>query len=352
MKVWTSDDPGAGDMSVIDAWGAAVTGEAEAYEAAATTLKELSASSKEHWEGKGADAFADAIDLEVARLDLVAVGCHRSASAATTYARAVEEIRKAAAEHRLRISEAAAELKKSSSTDSKDSTSSYAPNPPEYDVIRIAWEGIEDLGVQRHTVDQTFMRDVLSQMSGKIGTDHDEYKRPTDEEYERASDLTIEQLLIFAGGLAQRDNSYTEGPFVDALADSGHINQLRESIISRLQRGDDDLERREQTRSLSTDWTTLISDGFNAATLGHYGNLPETMLGSFQSSYEIVAVNGNEATVTFTITNDTTQESLNRVPGVPYVEMPWAPGVHIADAQFDGYKPTGQTVVWTEVITF
>jgi hypothetical protein len=73
------------------------------------------------------------------------------------------------------------------------------------------------------------------------------------------------------------------------------------------------------------------------------------MMGGYALSYETIEVDGDEAKVAFTIRNDTTRESLNRIPGSE-LSMPWALPVNVAHDSVGGFQPTGETVVWTEIV--
>ena len=354
MKVWSIDDPGAGDMGAIASWRKAVTAQAQSCEDAIDDLENVASASTDHWEGKGATEFISSLGRRIHRLELMAEACRISSAGATIYIDRVEDIQKSAVQLKRQIAEAQFALDHPSIEAQADYKLSIAPAKESRDSIDAANSAMEVLAYERHTADQNLMAVVLGQLSGKIDTDHARFT-PMDFEDRLAANLgTFGILGSFAGGIAPRDRFYTDGYLPKSLAESGHMKDLRADIIAKLKAGEIDLQvPTSANRNLSSDVGTLFSDALNAAYFGTFGNLPETMVGSFGATYEVVEIDENRATVTFTITNDTTAESLNRVPGLPYeyFKMPWAPGVNLAH-DFGGYQSTGQTVVWTEIVEF
>jgi len=352
MKVWTTENPGAGDMSVIETWKASVDGQSEACLKVIEKLRAISSSSTNHWEGKGGVAFVGAIARRIERLDLMSQACAKASAAASEYVGAVEIIREQTAECYARI-ERARSVIADSEEPVLEGFPSHGPNADHYEEVLQAVDELGLVAYRRHEADQIFMRDVLRQMSGRVRTERSEYETMDRDDRGQATDASKDLFLAFASGQAPRDIGITDGIIPVALADSGHMKNLRERLIRLLKGGDLDVGDQDgSTRSLSSDVLTLSADGSNVITGGRFGNTPETFFGSFEATYEVVKIEGGEATVTFTVTNDTTRQSFNRVPLVPFVEMPWAPGVNIGHDVLGGYEPIGETVVWTEKIEF
>lgn len=351
MITWTNDDPGAGDMGVVESWGASVLAQAKACEAVAEGLFQLSSAASNHWEGRGGTAFIGSMKRRIDRIELMATACKGAADAAAKYVGAVKVLARQAAECKGQIETARVELDALKPVVGKGFVSP-AKNIA-LDSLHSAENELGNIAYERHTVDQVFMRDVLREMSGRIESERTEYETMDADDRQRATDASLGLLASFAGGLSPRDIAIHGGAIAIALADSGHVRTMRDKLVELLRRGDRPIgQERYAYRSLSTDGLTLASDGANVGTLGKLGNAPETVFGSFDASYEVIAVDGDEATVTFTITNDTTRDSVNRNPVVPFLQMPWAPGVNIGHEVVGGYKPIGETVVWTEVIKF
>ena len=352
MKVWTEADPGAGDMSVIDSWATSVTAQAAACEEAATALHSHADASGDHWEGAGFLAFRESIARRVHTLTLMADACRESAAAATLYSGTVATIKQNTAQQQA-LAAAAREIFENPVTELKDK------GGPVFLVVRDARyahaeaeKQIEDLALQRHEADQTFMAKVAGQLSGKIRVERTDYAPMNDDDKNKDKENARMLLALFIAGKAPRDMAFIDSAFARALADSGHMKQFREKLIERFKQGELPVGFTGQTRrNLSDDYLTLVGDGVNAVTFGESGNLTETMVGGFLVDYEVVERNGSEATVTFTIRNDMTPESLNRVPGTDIVKMPWSQGVDFTNDVLGGYQSTGQSVVWTEVIT-
>lgn len=365
MRVWTSADPGAGDMSVVVKWGSALTAQADAADSAARELYRLGNQSSEHWEGAGATAFLTSLARRQQALALMIDACRSSVSAAGIYVDQVNQIktevevlrsRARSAEVVLAFSDAPPPAVTRLVTDEQraeqsrylDATQKISHARKQLSEVATS---LSDLAERRHVADQEFMSAVAGAMSGKIKTQHSRYKPLSAGEWEEANSATMGFLKLFARGGAPRDASYIDdGLLISALADSGHVRHVRDAIARRLATGellsgDEGSWRRE----LGSDKVTLLSDALNAATVGKFGNLAETMLGSYALEYEIVEVNRDVATVTFTATNDTTRESLNRIPDSD-LSMPWAGHVDFWHDRFGGFQSTGETIVWTEII--
>ena len=330
-------------MTVITEWKNLVSAQGESLRKAATDLEGLCKSSAEHWEGAGFDSFIESVARRVKRLGTMSDACVDAANAAASY---VESVNKVRVETDVLIVQA-------SKAKEDFDEAQFPPSQEILDAAGAARQGMEDQATKRHNADQTFLAIVLRQVSGKLRTDHRAYERMTGDERVHSTVLTTGLLELFALGKAPRDLGFTDDAFAKAIAESGHMTNLRDKITARLKAGDyAEGEIYDSTRSLSSEWMTLGSDFVTTLSGGIVGNLTVTALGGYYVNYEIVQINGNEATITYSITNDTTRESLNRIPGLPIGEMPWAPAVNGANLFAGGFQPTGQAIIWTETITF
>jgi len=93
------------------------------------------------------------------------------------------------------------------------------------------------------------------------------------------------------------------------------------------------------------DYSTLLTGGLT-------GNLAVTYLGSYGLKYQVTALEGNVATVMFTINNSSTIESATHPPVIGYT--PWWSsniGQPLNNAMSSGpMSKTTQTFQWTENI--
>jgi hypothetical protein len=167
------------------------------------------------------------------------------------------------------------------------------------------------------------------------------------------ANATVAEIMgQFQSGDGPRTRLFTDGDdFTEWLKASSHITSVRDQLETALADGQlvvGDADSND--RVISGDGFVFMVDGMNAGTGGLIGNLPESFLGSYTLGYEVNSIDeqGN-ASVTFTINNDTTIDSMTRIPGTDE-HVPLYDVLTEANAENGTWESVHQTVVWTETI--
>jgi len=153
-------------------------------------------------------------------------------------------------------------------------------------------------------------------------------------------------------GNGPRKRTFTDGDyFTEKLKSHNHLDEVRSHIIKGIASGrrsgshDYDLSGFFGIGKYLKDYSTLATGGLT-------GNIAVTYLGSYQLTWELVSIEGNEAIVQFNVYNPSTIQSALRPPIIGYYEW-WKNGVgkKLNEAFSSGpMSPTAQTFIWTEKI--
>ena len=357
---WTYENPGAGTVAVFETvktWLVDTkTGLSDAWDDLDTVVKSL----EQAWTGSGANAFSGEIGrcMKALRETEDAVAVVETATGA--YVSTVEEIKN---EARKSIEDRNAAHMILSKTDLDSSA-----NPPsadevarrqrEYDDALVDFSDavgkLDGLAEQREAADRAFAGTVMEEMSVLWGdVSFQNYYGGNDAYRESANDTVWQLFDEFRSGEGNRTRFLdADEDFTKWLRQSGHVNEARLEIRDRiiagtLGAGDVNF----YNRSVSDNPMILLGDGVNVVSGGNAGNLPETFLGSYNLTYTVESIDqyGN-ATVTYRIENNTTIDSMTRIPGTngkhiwPYEEL-------IEENEQAGrWEKLHQTIVWTEII--
>lgn len=192
--------------------------------------------------------------------------------------------------------------------------------------------------------------------------------------------VTIEETRTNAGWLQERiDETYTdvdnttpwevgwewltgEGPrhrdfvngdlFTEMLKQHDHIQATREIIKQAIANGGNLKNSNPYYLGGVGGVGKYAKDYSTLATAGQTGNLAVTYLGSYSLTYQVIAIVGNTALVSFVVNNSSTIESATHPPVIGYTQW-WSDniGQPLNDAFSTGpMSKTTQTFQWTETI--
>ncbi len=154
-------------------------------------------------------------------------------------------------------------------------------------------------------------------------------------------------------GTGPRHRDFTNGDqFTEMLRQHDHVEATRGIIRNNIINGGQltgknpyGLGGIEGVGKYLKDYSTLLTGGLT-------GNLAVTYLGSYGLNWQVTAVNGNLATIMFTVNNSSTIQSAFRPPVLGYTDA-WQSTVGSwLNSQFSSgpMSTTSQTIRWTETI--
>jgi hypothetical protein len=163
-------------------------------------------------------------------------------------------------------------------------------------------------------------------------------------------DVGVEWLT----GTGPRHRNFTNGDvFTEMLRQHDHVLSTKASIPGMIANGT--MKGSAPYRLSGVQGVgKYVKDYSTLATFGTTGNLAVTYLGSYNLQWNVSAVNGNSATVMFTVNNSSTIQSATRPPVIGYYSW-WqnSVGSWINSSFSSGpMSPTTQTFNWTETVTW
>ncbi len=351
---WTDEDPGAGDMAVLEEYVTWITARITEWDFTAGELRKAQGALPGYWTGLAAQTAQFALTANITAATESEETLQTAKTAIRTYIDAVNEIKNQA--RKLIEDREAARLavnKQYTDASSRPTDDEVAQRDKERATAQKAFSdavsGLRNLADERQAADTALERSVLSEVSSNWsyydgGGNKDPYIQ------KQYATLTVLQMLqAFFSGEGPRDRFFLDGhPFLERLKDSEFIqskyNGVKEKLLDgRLVTGQTELG----DRAVSGSAPTMLGDAINSATAGHFGNLPESFLGSYNMSYTVDSIDAaGNAKVTFTIYNETTRESFARSPGGGY--LPYKDAIDEANKEKGTYDNMDQTIIWTE----
>ena len=155
-------------------------------------------------------------------------------------------------------------------------------------------------------------------------------------------------------GSGPRHRDFTNGDqFTEMLRQHDHVDATRGIIRDRIASGGQLTGRNPYSLGGIQGVGKYLKDYSTLLTGGATGNLAVTYLGSYVLNWEVSAINGNVATVLFTVNNSSTIQSATRPPVLGYTDA-WKStvGSWLNNQLSSGpMSQTTQTFRWTETIT-
>ncbi len=355
---WTDEDPGAGDMSGLEEYVTWISVRITEWDFTAGELRKAQGAIPGYWTGVAAQAAQLALTANITAATESEETLQTAKTAIKTYIDAVNEIKNQARKLIEDRGEALLAV-------NKQYTDSSSHPPSDDEVAQRAKErataqqslsdaeaGLRNLADERQTADTALERGVLTEVSSNWAYYDGGGKGDPYWQKQYANATVIQMLRDFFSGKGPRDRFFLDGhPFLERLKDSEFLkskyNGIKEQLLDgRLVAGQTGLG----DRSVSGDAGTFVGDGFNGASVGQFGNLPESFLGSYSLSYTVDSIDSaGNAKVTFTIYNETTRESFARNPlpfGGDY--LPYKDDIDEANKENGMYDNMDQTIIWTE----
>lgn len=356
---WTTADPGAGDVGVLDLYTRWLAVRIDQLDDAIDQVLRGQGALPAFWQGQAATACQTAVDKKLQILRDTYDHADRARGIVRRYSESIDGIKHEAAKAIASRDAAAAVL---------DSAPLFTSNNPPTDEVaqaasrkleaaandhRAAVRRLIELADERRRADQLLGKQLMQIISAHWSAQ----SCPTSvDQYRNGANTTVAGILGgFATGQSPRSLFFTDGDaFTEFLKDSSHVRSIRAKIVKgirggKLTRGDTRKANRE-IKPIGENLPVLIEDAVNALTVGSVGNLPQSMLGSYKLEYAIDSVDSRgNAVVTFTAENATTIDSATRIPGGNL--DPLREWMEYHEERSGAWATVGQTIVWTETVS-
>ena len=159
-------------------------------------------------------------------------------------------------------------------------------------------------------------------------------------------------------GQGPRERNFNAGDlFTELLRNHQHIKDLLVELSQKLRSGSvsvGNVETKNYNLSGVEGVGKYLKDYSTLLTLGKFGNLAVTYLGSYQLTWSIIQIDDNIATIGIFVSNESTMQSATRPPVIGYTGL-WKNTIgDIINEWFNSgpCSKTKQKFYWTETISF